>query len=210
MTTEEKCLKLHEFFNGLPRYRYPFEHENLPANGVYVLFENGERYHNLDRIVLVGTNESDGRLRTRLNEHFSIRNRSCFRRKIGCALLNRDNDDFCERWNDLTRLRRFQFLECPEEERNRVDEINNRVTEVIRVNFSFAVFILEPDLDTVENRMDIKQKMIATLAQSNDFVSSENWMGRCSPTPEVQNCGLWLVNFINGEILSDDEMGLFI
>ena len=47
------CDALHRLFTGLYRHRFPFEEENIPRNGIYILYEKGERAHGTDRIVRV-------------------------------------------------------------------------------------------------------------------------------------------------------------
>ena len=90
------CENLHKLLNQLPRYHYPYDLKQFPQNGVYVLFERGEKAHGRDRIVHVGSHRGDNRLVKRLNEHFINENkdRSIFRKNIGRALLNKRDDPF--------------------------------------------------------------------------------------------------------------------
>lgn len=65
------CERLHKILNGLKRHRFPFDESLIPKNGIYVLFENGERAHgDCDRIVRIGTHTGKDNLRQRLVEHF--------------------------------------------------------------------------------------------------------------------------------------------
>ena len=48
----EICAALHHLFNELERFTFPFGAGKLPCNGIYILFEAGERAHNVDRIAL--------------------------------------------------------------------------------------------------------------------------------------------------------------
>ena len=94
--------ELHVLFNNLERFHYPFENRlNLiPENGVYVKFEKGERHNGFDRIVRVGTDTGEGNLKKRLIEHFvnENKNRSIFRKNIGRALLNKENNTYLKFW----------------------------------------------------------------------------------------------------------------
>jgi len=84
---------------------FRFGQDGFPSDGLYVLFEEGERGHGTDRIVRIGTHRGDGRLPLRLEEHFLKENkdRSIFRKNIGRALLARDGDEFLGQWEiDLT------------------------------------------------------------------------------------------------------------
>ena len=37
------CTELHQLFNKLQRFRFPFQVSQIPTNGIYILFEAGER-----------------------------------------------------------------------------------------------------------------------------------------------------------------------
>lgn len=90
------CRRVHEVIWKLPRHRFPFDDQDIPANGIYVLFEEGESGHGGDRIVRVGTHTGDNQLRSRLKQHFINENkdRSIFRKNIGRAILSKDSDPF--------------------------------------------------------------------------------------------------------------------
>ncbi len=50
-------LELHQLFNKQKRFSFPFEEliNEIPQNGIYIIFESGEKYKDFDRIVRVGT-----------------------------------------------------------------------------------------------------------------------------------------------------------
>jgi len=102
------CDALHEWANSLPALRFPFNEAQIPLNGIYILFEQGEVAHGANRIVRVGTHTGTGQLRSRIRQHFLVENkdRSIFRKNIGRALLNRDNDPFLPMW-ELDRTSRL-------------------------------------------------------------------------------------------------------
>src|SRR3989344_2894303 len=99
------CESLHTWVRMLPIFRFPFDGEEISANGIYFLFEKGERAHGGARIVRVGTHTGEGQLLSRLKQHFITPNkdRSIFRKNIGRALLSCDEDSFLADWElDLT------------------------------------------------------------------------------------------------------------
>lgn len=99
------CEKLHNIFNRLNRFHFPFNESKIPKNGIYILFEKGEKGHNGDRIVRVGTHTGVDQLSSRLKQHFLNENkdRSIFRKNIGRAILNKRKDSFLDKWElDLT------------------------------------------------------------------------------------------------------------
>jgi hypothetical protein len=106
---------LHEQLEQLPLIRYPFKLDQLPENGIYFFYEDGEIWgHGGDkpRIVRVGTHR-DGNFRSRISEHYLLNeswmdfdenkpkpsDRSIFRKNIGRALLNKDKDSYLQIWN---------------------------------------------------------------------------------------------------------------
>jgi len=71
-------LELHQLFNRQKRFTFPFEQikKEIPKNGIYIIFENGEKYKDFDRIVRVGTHTGINQLRPRLNQHFVKENKN--------------------------------------------------------------------------------------------------------------------------------------
>lgn len=68
--------EIHRVFNNLERFSYPFEDRlnSIPDNGIYVMFEKGERYNGLDRIIRIGTATGENNLKKRLFEHVKTEN----------------------------------------------------------------------------------------------------------------------------------------
>jgi hypothetical protein len=50
----EMCNTLHHVLHTQHRHHFPFDSELIPKNGIYILFENGEKGHGADRIVHAG------------------------------------------------------------------------------------------------------------------------------------------------------------
>ena len=98
------CYRLHKLFNVMPRFRWDTISTIDFDSGIYVVFETGETYCGMDRIVRVGTHRSDGRLRARLKDHFYDENKdgSIFRKNIGRAILNKNHSPYLEIWNTDT------------------------------------------------------------------------------------------------------------
>ena len=101
----ELCTRLHHLSRTRMVHQHPIDTDRVPRNGIYLVFENGERGHGGDRIVRVGAHTGYNQLRSRLREHFIRENkdRSIFRKNIGRALLASLDDPYLETWNlDLT------------------------------------------------------------------------------------------------------------
>ena len=51
-------------------FYYPFNPKDIPLNGIYIMFEEGEFAHGGKRIVRVGTHTGPNNLRNRIAEHY--------------------------------------------------------------------------------------------------------------------------------------------
>lgn len=200
----QNCEKLHKLFNSLSRFNFPFDDEKIPENGVYILFEKGEKGHDVDRIVRVGTHTGINQLRSRLKQHFLNENkdRSIFRKNIGRAILNKEKDDFLCKWElDLT-TRRNKERFSKEIDFNKLKEIEKKVSRYIQDNLSFVVF----RVDDKEKRLEIESKIISSVSLCKNCFASKNWLGLFSTKDKIRESGLWLVNELYKEPLNKEEM----
>lgn len=206
----EECKQLHQWFNNLERINFPFDEKKIPRNGIYILFEKGETAHDMDRIVRIGTHKGKNRLRLRLKQHFIKENKdlSVFRKNIGRALLNRDKDPFLEQWEiDLTSRKakeKYSALIDLEKQKEKQNEIEKRVSQYIQANFSFVAI----EVETQEKRLELESKIISTVSLCDECGPSANWLGLFSPREKISKSGLWVVNELYKEPLSDEDMQL--
>ncbi len=185
------CNKLHYMFVSKKRHHFPFNESEIPQNGIYVLFEKGEMAHGTERIVRIGTHTGEGRLLSRIKEHFLKENkdRSIFRKNIGRAILAKSNDTFLEQWNwDLTTRENKNKL-LPLLDTKKQAQIEKEVTKYIQENFSFVVF----EVPSKDDRLDLESKIISTVSLCQDCEASTGWLGNSSPISKIQQSGLWLV-----------------
>jgi hypothetical protein len=112
----------------------------IPNNGIYIVFENGEKYGVLDKIVRVGTHTGDKKLRSRLNQHFVMenKNRSIFRKNIGRCILNKEKSPYLPLWElDITsrteKEKNIKLLDLDFEK-----QIEKRISEYIKPIYHFA------------------------------------------------------------------------
>ncbi len=202
MTAEEFCARLHVEVRRLETCSFPACKERLPLNGVYFLFEKGERGHGGPRIVRIGSHTGVGKLPSRMAEHMTKnKDRSIFRKNIGRALLNRANDPFLRQWNwDLTkREKRVRY--GPLLDTVRQEAVETEVLRYIVDNFTFAVFCI----DDKSARLDFEKHAIATVAQCAQCGPSEAWLGNSSPLDSVRVSGLWQKQHLQGENLAPEE-----
>jgi hypothetical protein len=189
----------------MKRHSFPFNEQEIPENGIYILFEKGESAHSTDRIVRIGTHTGKDQLRSRLFQHFLNENkdRSIFRKNIGRALLNKDKDFFLKQWEiDLTtkksKEQHFDSIDFVKQK-----EIEKRVTKYIQDNFSFVVF----RVDDKDKRLEIESKIISVVSLCDECRPSQTWLGLFSPKEKIREGGLWLVNELWKIPLSEEDMG---
>lgn len=199
----EMCARLHRLFQRQPLLRFPIDDTAIPPNGIYILFETGEVAHGAHRIVRVGTHTGNDQLRSRLRQHFvkEHKDRSIFRKNIGRALLNRDNDPFLAQWEiDLTTSgakKRYG----PTMDFARQAKIERQVTERIQEFFQFAVFGVEDKA----TRLKLESMIISTISRCDECGPSQQWLGLHSPKSKIRESGLWLVNELYRSPLSESE-----
>lgn len=198
------CCTIHQLFNKVNKHSFPFKKEDIPLNGIYILFEQREFAHSTKRIVRVGTHTGDNQLPSRLFQHFVNENkdRSIFRKNIGRALLNENKNSFIQQWElDLTSTKAKEkysnFVDFKKQE-----EIEKKVTSYIQNNFSFVAF----SIDNKQERLKLESKIISTLSLCNECLPSAKWLGLFSPKPKIKNSGLWLVNELDKESLSSKDL----
>ena len=200
------CHTIHQWFDGMKKYSYPFNEQEIPKNGIYILFEKGEFAHTTtNRIVRIGTHTGKNKLPSRLKEHFVNENkdRSIFRKNIGRALLNKDNDPFIIQWNkkNLTK-KNERALDSNSVEFIKQKEIEKRVTKYIQKNISFVVF----QIDDKDKRIKHESKIISTVSLCDECKPSPNWLGLFSPKAKIIESGLWLVNKLWKSPLSEKDL----
>jgi hypothetical protein len=221
----DECKWLHEQLEGLPLFRFPFNLDSLPDNGIYFFYEKGEAWGHGDsrpRVVRVGTTRQ-GNFRSRIKEHFLFdeskmnfdssrpapRERSIFRKNIGRALLNRDGDGYLKVWEiDFTsKGNRDEFGSLRDIPKER--GIESEITRILRGNFFFRFIIMEGQ----EERMGaqgLESSLIGTLGDCNLCGHSENWLGNHSPNEKIRKSGLWLVQHLNSPKITESGMGIII
>ena len=191
------CHLLHQWFNSLPKFQFPFQEKDIPSNGIYILFEKGELAHHTNRIVRVGTHTGDNNLKSRLKEHFvnEVKDRSIFRKNIGRCLLK--DDPFLKEW-ELTTLIREIRRKNPDVDYQKQQDVEKNVSGIIREDFTFSIF---PVMDK-QQRLMLESKIISTVSHCTECVPSQNWRWLTSPIEKIRRSGLWQVNELWKEPLS--------
>ena len=203
---KNSALELHQLFNQQRRFSFPFDKFNseIPKNGIYIIFESGEKYQAFDRIVRVGTHTGINQLRSRLNQHFvkENKNRSIFRKNIGRCFLNKENSAYLNLWElDTTsradKAKNLNLLDLPLEK-----EIEKMISNYVQTNLSFCVF----PIDTKDDRLFWESKIVSTLAKASDIKPSDKWLGNYSTKDKIKASGLWQVNELYNDALTETEL----
>ena len=182
MSLEAACLVIHEILDPLPLYDFRTPRRRLPRNGIYFFYEQGEfcRKFNVirPRIVRVGTHRKQDRFRSRIRQHLrGNKNGSVFRKHLGGALLRRGNpsDSRLDKWltNGTPTLK----------------EVEELVTYELAAHFTFKCFMVADKRE----RLDLEERLIATLAKCPACESSKKWLGLYAASEEIRQFSLWNV-----------------
>lgn len=176
----DKCRAIHEILESLPEYTYENPNFELPTNGIYFFYEDGEFCtHGIEkqkRIVRIGTHRVDGNFRSRINSHYrGNKNSSVFRKLLGRALM---------RTKDPTNGRLKQWLT---QDASSFQEIEMGVTKELKEHFSFRCIPVEDK----EERACLEEQLIATMAKCEKCRPSKNWLGNFAADELVRKSGLW-------------------
>jgi len=204
-----KCEQLHALTNRLKRHSYPFDENDMPKNGVLILFEKGETAHSSDRIVRIGINKGPNNLRSWIKKHFKHGGTKCdFRRKIRCAIVNQGMQKGLYGWSQ------DDLYDCGisisgEAKRRLVakgkwEKIDRQVSDYICKNISLV--LIEINDEVIRN--GLKPRLISTVANCRECHASKDWLGKFFTREKVCESGLWLENHLCGDGLTDTDMDM--
>jgi integrase len=159
----------------MPLVRYPFCLDQLPENGLYFFYEQGETWGHggtRPRIVRVGTHR-DGNFRRRIAEHYLLNeakmnfnkdkpkpsDRSIFRKNIGKTLL-KNEDPYLKIWeiDFMTRNNKMKFSN--KRDITKEQETEEQITKVLRDNFAFRFITPQNMRNNFEKQ---RHRLIRTL-----------------------------------------------
>ncbi len=193
-------------FNSLRRFRFPFDKDLalIPQNGIYILFEQGEAFGQMDRVVRVGTHTGNDQLQSRLFQHFVDENkdRSIFRKNIGRCFLNKESHPYLKIWElDLT------TKEQRKKSAHLIDELlqeqlEKRISRYVRHNMTFSVI----EVNNKRERLYLEAKIVSTVSLCEKCKPSANWLGLHSPKARIKESGLWQVNELYKTPLNASDM----
>lgn len=202
--TSNTCVELHKILNSSRRYDYT-NIDSIPfTNGIYVMFERGEKYNGIDRVVRVGTHIEDGGLIDRIREHYILenKNRSIFRKHLGLALLYKDRDPYTNIWNADTS--KNNIIEHYKAQIDEVKELNleKRITRHINSSITFTCI----PINSREERLRFEEGILTTLNKASDFKPSQQWLGLNSPISNISKKGLWNAGGLTGIELQKEDI----
>lgn len=195
--------KLHILFNSMKRYDYN-NFDQIPfTNGIYAVLDKKEKYKDMDRIVRIGTHDSDNKLITRIKNHYKngLKDNSFFRKNIGKAILSYNEHYYLYIWNinfnDKTNISKYAQLRDMEVE----EVLEEKITNYMKERFEFVCF----ELEDLKERYRLEEGLISTLYHDMDFRSSDKWLGNYSPLAEIRDSGMWVAKDLNKPQLNEQE-----
>ena len=196
-----KTAEIYELICRLPQHSYVTPLRELPLNGIYLFFEEGQSVsigsESENRIVRIGTHRQSSRFPIRVRQHYGNvhsysghKNSSVFRKHVGGAILRRDGPDD-PRIKEWLRQGGAGPL-----------EVEEAVSKVLRDRFSFVCFTVEDQLD----RLSLERGLIAQLAQHPiSRLAVETWLGQYAAAKEIRKSGLWNTQHVHSEPLTQGE-----
>jgi hypothetical protein len=219
--SSEKCSWLHSQLESLPFVKLPFNVKSFPSNGIYFFYEEGEiidhGYGLKPRIVRMGTHKENN-FQSRISEHFLLNeskmnftianpkpsDRSIFRKNIGKALLNKNNDYYLKIWNIDYMLKenrlKMNLMRNIEKEK----QIESEISKILRDTFSFRFIALEGQQKRI-GKEGLESRLIGTVANCNVCKPSEYWLGRFSTIERIRNGKLWLSQYLVAKDITDQD-----
>lgn len=164
------------------------QEKDIPKNGIYVMFENGETCSHTtknddSRVVRIGINElGEKTLVDRLLNHFKgQRGKSIFRKHISSSIINSHIYD-----KDIP--------------------LPKQVSNYIQQNVSFIII-----KDNDNNIRHYELPLIGLVNNCSTCNSSEKWLGKVSPNPKISNGKLWNIQGLKNKYVftNEDKKTLF-
>ena len=214
------CKWLHQQLEQLPIINFPFKLEQLPENGIYFFYENNEIWGhdgNKPRIVRIGTHKK-GNFKSRIKEHYlwdeskmnfdrnkpKPSDRSIFRKNIGRALPNRDNDDYSQTWEiDFTTTENRESLGY-KRDIDKEKRTESKITKILRQRYFFRFIIIDAQTERMGNK-GLESSLIGTVASCKLCKPSDNWLGTHSSKKQIKKSGLWLVQHLKASGINEKD-----
>ena len=200
----EICERLHNILLKGKKFYYNSDLDTMPHNGIYILYEKGEREHGSDRIVRIGTHTGENLLRSRICEHFfkENKNRSIFRKNIGRAILNKESNPYLTVWNcDPTTKANKEKLKAVID-KDFESKVEKQISKYIQENFYFKLLAVAGK----DNRLELEEKLIGTVSSCKKCKPSTKWFGNYSPIDKIRESGLWQVQGLYSVGLTENDL----
>lgn len=200
----EMCEKLHILLRKGRVFNFESDINTMPQNGIYVMYEKGEKGHDAERIVRIGTDTGENQLRSRILQHFinENKNRSIFRKNIGRALLNKENSSYLAIWNydPTSKAKKEQYKAVIDKDFE--SKIEKQISKYMQQNFYFKLI----EVNGKEKRLRLEEKLIGTVSSCKKHKPSKQWLGSYSPVEKIKESGLWQVQGLYKAGLTEKDL----
>jgi hypothetical protein len=203
-STGSICCKIHSLLDLLPLLTAPSQVPFL--DGLYFFYEKGEEsVHGPEgRVVRVGNHpRSDGNLIGRLRQHYwGNKNASVFRKFLGGALLRAANQNHSclAPGPGLGHWEKQNAKTCP-----RCHPVEAQVSGLFQSRFKFRCVKIADR----QERNKFEALLIASLAACPFCRPTAQWLGLSAYSIQIQKCGLWNSQHVNGMIMNFDDIKRF-
>lgn len=200
---EEQVLKynityrLHKLFNSMPRYNIEDLQDIRVSDGIYILFQQEEKYGLIDRIVGVGVNYQDETLKTQLRKELidGDKNFSPLRFQLGKYILNHCKSLYLRKWENKEYSKSFHKDELEEK------IIEEKISVFIKKEISFIYF----EVDDKDKKVELRNKIINTLYYDKFFIDSNKISSYYCTSENVRRSGIWNIEEVTKEFLCEED-----
>lgn len=189
--------RLHKLFNSMPRYNAESLEYVSVSNGIYILFQQGEKYGLIDRIVGVGIDYQGETLKTQLQKELIAgdKNFSPLRFQLGESMLNHCKSLYLAKWENKGYNNKF--------DKNRSEEkiMEEKISSFIKNEISFIYFAV----DNKEKKIQLRNKIINTLYHDKFFIDLNKNPGYYCTSENIRKSEIWNIERVTKEFLCEED-----
>jgi len=204
----ELLEKINEKFPQRKLEDLPKSKKDIPIQGVYFFFEEGEfrEHSNVKRVVRIGTHAaqagSKATIKKRLQQHMGPKHlmgkhrSSVFRELIGYSLISKNKLDM-KYWGNRAEKSNKPILQSEE-------ELEKEVSCYLK-NMSFTILEVPGPASKDNDRAFIERNSIALLSNYNREIidpASQTWLAKSCGKEKIIKSGLWNSNYVDIDLIN--------
>ena len=202
------ALRIHQEVSKLPRYHFDKSTEIAVEDGLLIVFEDGEKYGDDERIVYVGINQKSGRLPGRIHDIVGgHKDGAVLRKYIGEAFLRKDGHPYARIWAKDSSSPEGRRKIGTFYDQKKQDETEVRVTAYLKEHMSFSVI----EIPNATRRKLLQDELVQTLKEAySQSPVSNTWLGKYHSDLKIRTAALWMVGNERARPFNKEEVETFL